>query len=186
MDDISHLRSLQHHERFISVHNHERTRITSTVEHHTVFRNRKGRKQQTVLSSRWHLRTTRSTSVCSAEVDQLTISVAQRHSWLPTVFVVLCWSHPSRSSSPWHPSHSSGSNHASQSSGSPGVFFGLDETCQRLCLTLSQAKWHLSQQRRQALRRVCFRSNARKVQQRVDRHQLELFLAKTLLVSATL
>ena len=52
--DISHLRRLQHHERFIYLHEHGRTRITSTVEHHTVFRYRNGKKQQTVLSSRWH------------------------------------------------------------------------------------------------------------------------------------
>ena len=52
------------------------------------------------------------------------------------------------------------------------------EACQRLFgLTLSQAQWHLPQQRRQALRRVCFRSNVSPVQQRVHRHQLELLLA---------
>ena len=51
-------------------------RITSTVEHHIVFRYRNGRKQQTVLSSRWHSCTTLFTSVHSAEVAQLT---AQRH-----------------------------------------------------------------------------------------------------------
>ena len=59
-----------------------------------------------------------------------------------------------------------------------GVFIGLDEACPRLfCLSLSQAQWHLPQQRRQALRRVCFRSSVRPVQQRVDRQQLELFLS---------
>ena len=92
MHDISHLRSLQHRERFINVQNH--ARITSTVEHHTFFRNRNGKNRRTVLSSRWHSRTTRSTSVHSAEVAQLTISVAQRHSWLPTVFVVLLLESP--------------------------------------------------------------------------------------------
>ena len=42
--DISHLQCAQHHERFTGVQDHARTRITSTVEHHTVFRNRNGKK----------------------------------------------------------------------------------------------------------------------------------------------
>ena len=144
MHDIFHLRSLQHHERFINVHDHERTRITSTVEHHTVFRNRNGRKQQTVLSSRLHSRTTRSTSVHFAEVAQLTISVAQRHSWLPTVFVVLWLESPistffTMASIALSWIEPCVAIFSIPSVASPGVFIGLDEACQRLFLPLSKA-----------------------------------------------
>ena len=140
---------------------HARTRITSTVEHHTVFRNRNGRNRQTV-SSRWLSRTTRSTSVHSAEVAQLTISMAQRHSWLPTVFVVLWLESPI--------SHSSGSNHASQSSPSPPWLrpeFSLD-------LTRHANACFCHSPRRSG---ICLSNDVRRSDQRVDRHQLELFLA---------
>ena len=67
-----------------------------------------------------------------------------------------------------------------------GVLRQQREAPQCICLLLSQEQRHLPLQRRQALCRVCLRSDVGPVQERIHRHQLELLLAVSLIHNSSI